>query len=317
MAMFFGSGGTSMRLAGYEGHEEADSTEDRLSTNVVPPSPTKPHDISSPVKPTLSKAPQSKQIVGEYPQPIAQANVTVQKTEALSKTSTIVANVDVAVPNHAVAAKALVAKSTQAPSPTKLLEAEKSPIIGHNSDFHGNQFGSLSLSEKISTSKDQLHSSGKVTSLSLSKLLTDSKEKLSYDPNPNQQVISPEVTKTSDFKGNQFGSLSLSKKLTDSKEQLAYSANLPEIEQILKLIQSRRGDQIADNTSVDLLMKAIAVENGWTDDEVNEDLVTLKKYRFKTVKNLRSVSGHAWTEMKDLLPITKDFIRKSVGWAED
>lgn len=63
-------------------------------------------------------------------------------------------------------------------------------------------------------------------------------------------------------------------------------------------------------------MKAIAVENDWTNDEMIEDLKTMRKYRFKTVKNIRSVSAHAWNEMNDLIPVSKDLIRKSVGWSQ-
>ncbi|KAJ3085974.1 hypothetical protein HK100_008849 [Physocladia obscura] len=80
------------------------------------------------------------------------------------------------------------------------------------------------------------------------------------------------------------------------------------------LIRAGSGIRIDERVTVEALMAGLAAEEDWSPEEVASDLKVIKRYRIKTVRNLRGLSEQAWAEMKDLLPITKDVLRKSVGW---
>ncbi|KAJ3083241.1 hypothetical protein HDU99_000206 [Rhizoclosmatium hyalinum] len=387
MFSYGGRGGTSMRLAGYGGHDDDDEDNEeeneeeqpsRESTVAQPGSPAKPEQISSPVKATPPKAPAQEPVL-----PKAQSNLISPKPEATLKSAlkttpspspeaiSVPAPTTIApapTPNPAkpaqpeAAAKGNAAKGT--PTPLALpvsavinqsSPGSPSPLVTHVSDFHGTQSGSLRLSTKMSASKDRLDfnpesqsqrspsdeyhtsefhgdQSGSLrlserftkeskddlvfnatpksqSSLTMSKELTNSKESLTYNPN----VDSVSRNKQPNSKGDKFRALSISDKTT--KEAPASDGMLNE-EQILKYIQVGEGQKISSTTTVEVLMKAIAIDNDWSDDELKADLALLHKYRFKTVKNLRGLSGHAWSELTDILPITKDLIRRSIAWKE-
>ncbi|ORY39052.1 hypothetical protein BCR33DRAFT_788495 [Rhizoclosmatium globosum] len=181
------------------------------------------------------------------------------------------------------------------------IQSQRSPSDEyHTSEFHGDQSGSLRLSERFTKeSKDDLVFNAtpkSQSSLTMSKELTNSKESLTYNPN----VESVSRNKQPNSTGDKFSALSISDKTT--KEAPASDVG--------------EGQKISSTTTVEVLMKAIAIDNDWSDDELKADLALLHKYRFKTVKNLRGLSGHAWSELTDILPITKDLIRRSIAWKE-
>ncbi|KAJ3077077.1 hypothetical protein HDU98_008509 [Podochytrium sp. JEL0797] len=357
MASYFGTGGSSMRMAGYTGHEEEENEEgssptSRISTEAQPAlSPTKPGNLAaSPVK---AKAPKSatatpKTQVTEKPvaKPAAPTPTpptpTQKTTPILAPKATPVQNTPAAAPNVSTRASQATAAPQKPPvdratqvSPQKAEPAPRaekvavSTQVGTKSDasrevspgpttetaFHGNQTGSLSMSTARTTaSREALnYSSGSsgnqpVSSLAMSQHLTDSKEELSYNPNPTANVTTPIV--------KQISSLSLSQQLTDSKDSLQYSAT-PDVDAVVSLLRAKRGRFVPDETTIDVLMKAIAAENDWSEEDVQSDVAAFKRYRLKRVKNLRSISTRAWVEMKDLMPITKDLVRKAIGWATE
>ncbi|KAJ3290965.1 hypothetical protein HDU79_002837 [Rhizoclosmatium sp. JEL0117] len=386
MFSYGGRGGTSMRLAGYGGHDDDDEDNEeekeeeasRQSTIVQPGSPVKPEQISSPVKATPPKAPVQEPVL-----PKAQSNSISPKPESTLKSvlkttpspspapvsapaPTTIAPAPSANPakpaQPEAAAKGNFSKGTPTPLALPVSAAinqvspnSPSPLLPHVSDFHGTQSGSLRLSTKMSASKDRLDfnpdiqsqrspsdeyhtsefhgdQSGSLrlserftkeskddlvfnatpksqSSLTMSKELTNSKESLTY--NPNVEFVSR--NKQPNSTGDKFSALSISDKTT--KEAPALDGMFNE-EQVLKYIQVGEGQKISSTTTVEVLMKAIAIDNDWSDDELKADLALLHKYRFKTVKNLRGLSGHAWSELTDILPITKDLIRRSIAWKE-
>ncbi|KAJ3183939.1 hypothetical protein HK101_009863 [Irineochytrium annulatum] len=75
--------------------------------------------------------------------------------------------------------------------------------------------------------------------------------------------------------------------------------------------------EIPDGTPVGDIMRAIAREHEWTDEELLQDLEELRRQRIRTAKDVRKVTMDGWAEMTRLLPVTKDMLRSAVQWKEN
>ncbi|KAJ3104521.1 hypothetical protein HDU97_009134 [Phlyctochytrium planicorne] len=73
---------------------------------------------------------------------------------------------------------------------------------------------------------------------------------------------------------------------------------------------------LADETTANEIITNIGKENGWTEDEIEADIVTLRKNRLRNAHDLRKLSKTAWAEIQNLLPVTKDLLRSAVGWVD-
>ncbi|KAJ3083180.1 hypothetical protein HK102_001217 [Quaeritorhiza haematococci] len=61
------------------------------------------------------------------------------------------------------------------------------------------------------------------------------------------------------------------------------------------------------------LLLHIASTRKWTAAEIACDLEALQMNRLRTVDDLRALSGNGWGEMKELLPVVKDLLRRAIA----
>ncbi|ORY44217.1 hypothetical protein BCR33DRAFT_717276 [Rhizoclosmatium globosum] len=333
MFSYGGRGGTSMRLAGYGGHDDEDEDDEENELEEVEPSreatmvqsalPTKPVQISP-----LIKAAEPKISAEEQPLPKAQSNSIAPNKETTLKSAlknTVLLpleTIPVPLPNQPVSSQTTQTKITPLPLASsisedidqdaiKLLDLDsnvQSPPTPlreyYTSDFHGDQKGALRLSERHTM---------------------ESKDTLDFYPQPKSRasvVASKDVTASKEsfvdshiVDHNAQNHPAVGDIVAPSVSDAPVDGIVNE-EQILTFIRAREGRKILNSTSVEVLMRAIATNNDWSDDEMRCDVALLHKYRLKSVKNLRALSGHAWSELTDILPTTKDLIRKSIAWEE-
>ncbi|KAJ3354611.1 hypothetical protein HDU83_005062 [Entophlyctis luteolus] len=87
-----------------------------------------------------------------------------------------------------------------------------------------------------------------------------------------------------------------------------------QIRYVLRNLKENTGEFIPDDTSIEIIMKAIAIEMSWTNEEIQEDIRTLLKYRIKSARLARMLTENTWSEMKQLPPIVKDSVKRAIGW---
>ncbi|KAJ3077078.1 hypothetical protein HDU98_008510 [Podochytrium sp. JEL0797] len=146
-----------------------------------------------------------------------------------------------------------------------------------SSEFHGTQHGSLFMSTQMSSDR--------------------------YEIRAQIQKNREEVTDTSSFH------------VTDATGVEEYDAEqeVTGSSEIRDLVRTNRGSRLPDAMPIRKLLHAIAETHAWTPEEVEADLAVLEKYRIRNVHGARSVMAQTWEQMSELLPVTKDAIRKSIG----
>ncbi|KAJ3290964.1 hypothetical protein HDU79_002836 [Rhizoclosmatium sp. JEL0117] len=132
-----------------------------------------------------------------------------------------------------------------------------------------------------------------------------------------------------EYHGNQVGSLFLSNRMFEDRDELraliqknrggrhffsedAYNTDdnvIASIDlevngsgQIRELAASGLGRKLPDSMPIFEVMHAIAKTHDWTEEEVQQDLIVLTKYRIRNVQSARSLSMPTWDQMTDLLP---------------
>jgi len=69
---------------------------------------------------------------------------------------------------------------------------------------------------------------------------------------------------------------------------------------------------IPDSMTAELLIKYIATEHQWYEDQTKSDISILINNRLATVKDLRILSKESWKQL-ELLPFTKDLLREAIN----
>ncbi|CAH1759538.1 8495_t:CDS:2 [Entrophospora sp. SA101] len=69
---------------------------------------------------------------------------------------------------------------------------------------------------------------------------------------------------------------------------------------------------IPDSMTAELLIRYIATEHQWHDDQTRSDISILINNRLSTVKDLRVLSKESWKQL-ELLPFTKDLLREAIN----
>ncbi|KAJ3229045.1 hypothetical protein HDU81_005697 [Chytriomyces hyalinus] len=199
-----------------------------------------------------------------------------------------------------------------------------------NGNVHGDQAGSLSMSDKLSNFRQQ--NSG-----------------ISDDAGANKVSNAPN-NDFADVHTTTGGSIAMSNKLSNAPKQAnndfvgMHAAQGGAVDMSAKLANANKtapppnndfaesltnqvgsiaiSDKIAsmgpprsfsDSDAMEDVLKALASDYGWDATELAEDVASFKRNRVKNVKQARDLSDHAWNEMADVLPTTKDLVRTAIG----
>ncbi|KAI8099965.1 uncharacterized protein BX664DRAFT_322525 [Halteromyces radiatus] len=77
------------------------------------------------------------------------------------------------------------------------------------------------------------------------------------------------------------------------------------------LLDKHNSILLPDTLRTSVLLRRIALERSWSQDQVKNDLAILDEHRLYTVRDLLSLSDYSW-KVIDLLPLVKDLLRSSV-----
>ncbi|KAI9333810.1 hypothetical protein BDR26DRAFT_867745 [Obelidium mucronatum] len=154
-----------------------------------------------------------------------------------------------------------------------------------NSEFRGDQVGSLFLSERMFPDRDDIRAmiqKNRGAPFSVSDNCDDSNTTSRY-----QQHFNDDPDDVVDIRGSG---------------------------DIRELVRMNRGHKLPDAMPISQVLNAIAQSHQWTPEEVAQDLAVLDKARIRNVQAARSLSMATWNQLTDLLPSTKDALRRAIGW---
>ncbi|KAI8842020.1 hypothetical protein BJ741DRAFT_593909 [Chytriomyces cf. hyalinus JEL632] len=167
MSLGWGSGGGSIRMSGYGRDDDDDSNYEQDNSN----------DVESSSTPTTSSA-----VLAKDKQNILQSSVKVREDAPPQRVAKPVASI-IARPEATVRVVSIDSEAEMSKSGSKKIQPNDGPTSSlrfveqkegdsskHHTDFHGNQHGSLSLSQKLYDSQENLLSTTAKTGSSTEQL---------------------------------------------------------------------------------------------------------------------------------------------------